>query len=490
MHLPCALGHAQPEPLRKVLIPYSDIMLFDLHKTSRRIIVQEAGSIVRLAFPMMVAQIAQVATGFVDMVMSGQVSTDDLAAVSLGASIFLMTYVTLMGVMSSINPIVAHQFGAGKTEAIGTTGRQGLWFGLLVGLFGMALLLLIRPWLHNWLHLPETVEDKVRLFITGTAFGMPGAMLHRALHGFASGLHKTKPIMLVSVLGLALNIPLNYSLIHGLYGLPKLGGAGCGWATGLVFWCNAAMLFGYILCNRHFQPFGLTRRFEWPQQDKLLELLRLGAPIGLSFFMEVSLFSLIALLVAKFGTTVVASHQAVLNISGIVYMVPQSLGVALSVRVSQTLGQQNPHHARIVCGVGLLVGLGGAILTMFAVLLGRHTIISWYSNDPDVIAIGSQLLLFSALFQLMDATQTVASGALRGYKLTAIPMAIHTVSFWGVGLGLGILLGLSNWPNPYIKLPMGVYGFWSALVISLFAAALMLVSYLSYASHRRVVRHI
>lgn len=464
-------------------------MFFDLNRTSPRAIFSEASSIAKLALPMMVAQIAQVATGFVDMVMSGQVSTEDLAAVSLGASVLIMTYVTLMGVVSALNPILSHQLGAGEHEAIGSSGRQGLWFGFLLGLFGMALMLISRPLLHSWLDLPDNVKDKVSLFITGAALGMPGALMHRALHAYSSSLHKTKPIMLVSLLGLAFNIPLNYILIHGMFGLPALGGPGCGWATGLVLWLNFFMLLGYITGNHYFRPFGLTRHFEWPKLARQLELLHLGTPIGMSFFLEVSLFSLIAFLIAKFGTVVVASHQAVLNVSSIIYMIPQSLAVALSVRVGQAMGRQDPQHARLVCGAGLLVSLSFALITMSIVLLGRHSIISLYSNDPQVLAIGNTLLLFSAFYQLVDAAQTVASGALRGYKLTTIPMLIHAVSFWGVGLGLGAILGLSSWPIPYLNLPMGVYGFWIALVISLTAAAALLVSYLATASRQRLEAH-
>jgi MATE family multidrug resistance protein len=465
-------------------------MLFDLNRTSRSAITSEASAIVKLALPMMVAQIAQVATGFVDMVMAGQVGTDDLAAVSLGASVLVMTYVTLMGVVSALNPIISHRLGSGEQESIGSIGRQGLWFGLLLGLFGMGLMLFMRPLLHEWLSLPDSVKDKVSLFITGSALGMPAALMHRALHAYSSSLHKTKPIMIVSLLGLALNIPLNYILIHGLFGLPALGGPGCGWATGLVFWFNFLMLLGYITYHRHFQAYGLTRHFEWPKWTSQSELLRLGTPIGMSFFLEVSLFSLIAFLIAKLGTVVVASHQAVLNVSSIVYMIPQSLAVALSVRVSQALGRQDPQHARLVCGAGLVVSLGIALITMTIVLLFRHNIISFYSSDPRVLAIGATLIVFSAIYQLVDAAQTVASGALRGYKLTTIPMLIHAVSFWGVGLGLGSILGLTNWPIPYLTLPMGVYGFWIALVISLSAAALLLVSYLAKASRLRMeVQH-
>ena len=211
-------------------------MLQQLKSAPPGAISSEARQISRLALPMMIAQVAQVATGFVDTVMAGRVSTDDLAAVSLGASIFITVYVTLMGVVTALNPVLSHQLGAGQTEQLGETGRQGIWLG------AAAMLLAEHP-LRLWLQLPTDVEDKVMLFISGTAIGMPAAMMHRALHAYASSLNRPRVIMVVSLIALALNIPLNYALIHGLFGLPRLGGAGCGWATGIVFWFNCLTLF-------------------------------------------------------------------------------------------------------------------------------------------------------------------------------------------------------------------------------------------------------
>lgn len=459
-------------------------MLFHLDKAGWPRIREETRTLSHLALPMMVAQIAQVATGFVDTVMAGRVSTDDLAAVSLGASIFITVYVTLMGIVSALNPILSHQFGAGETRRIGETARQGLWFGLLLGCLGVLLMLAIQPLLRQWLSLPETVEDKVMLYIDGAAFGMPAAMMHRALHAFASSLNRPRPIMVVSLIALLLNIPLNYMLIHGLFGLPQLGGAGCGWATGVVMWFNAITLFVYLARNRALAGYGLTQQFSWPQWSRFPAMLKLGLPIGLSFFVEVSLFSFIALLIAQLGTLVVASHQAVLNFSSLIYMIPQSIATALTIRVGQSIGSGDYLQARLISGLGIALSIAAAVLTMLLVLLFRHQIIAMYSPDPAVVALGSTLMLFAAFYQLTDAMQTVASGALRGYKITTLPMAIHIVSFWGLGLGLGMVLGLTDWLLPRL----GVHGFWAALVVSLSVAGLTLVGYLSHISRQRLHR--
>ncbi|POA99336.1 multidrug efflux MATE transporter NorM [Chromobacterium sinusclupearum] len=459
-------------------------MLFELNRAPRHEIMAEARQIARLALPMMIAQIAQVATGFVDTVMAGRVGTDDLAAVSLGASVFITVYVTLMGVVAALNPILSHHLGSGQTREFGRDASQGLWFGLLLGALGALLMLLLEAPLRHVLNLPPQVIDKVMLFITGAAIGMPAAMAHRALHAYASSLGHPKPIMVVSLLALALNIPLNYILIHGLFGLPKMGGAGCGWATGIVFWFNCLALLAYVSWHKAFRDNRVLASLSAPDWRRFAAFLKLGTPIGLSFFVEVSLFSFIALLIAELGTVVVATHQSVLNFSSLIYMLPQSVATALSVRVGHHAGAGDYKAARFISGVGLAMGLAMAGAAMILVLLLREPIMRMYSQDPRVIAMGTTLLLFAAVYQLTDAAQTIASGALRGYKLTAIPMAIHITSFWIAGLGLGILLGLTDWIVPR----MGIYGFWTALVISLTLAGLLLTYYLARASRQRLRR--
>lgn len=446
-------------------------MLFELNRYDSRTMRREAGLILRLALPILVAQVAQVGVGVVDTVMAGHVSADDLAAVALGSNVFITLYVTLLGVMTALQPILAQLFGAGKTAEVGEYSRQGLWFGLWLGIVGMLLLwALILPLGHHF-HLGQYVTQCFDRFVFFIALGMPAAMIHRAFYAFAASLNRSKPIMVVSLLALLLNIPLNYVFVYGKLGLPALGGAGCGLASALCFWFNAVVLGLYVASHRYFARFGLFRRFSWPDLSAQWQILRLGVPIGLSFFLEVSLFTFIALLIARFGVTQVAAQQVVINITSLLYMLPQSMGIALAVCVGQQVGKGHFHKARFVSGLGLGMGLAGACMTGVLLLLFRHLWVGLYTNDAAVIELAAGLLLFAAVFQLSDATQTIASYALRGYKLTQIPMLIHAFSFWGLGLGLGALFGL-HWG-------MALSGFWLALVIALTGAAVALVWYLN-----------
>ncbi len=455
-------------------------MLFDLHRYRIAAIAADARRTLLLALPIMVAQVAQVGMGFVDTLMAGRVGTGDLAAVALGSNVFVTVFVTLMGVVAALNPILSQLFGAGKTEAVGDSGRQGLWFGLGLGIIGMLLLWLLIVPVRNFLGLGEYVENTFAQYVFLIALGMPGALLYRALHAYASSLNRTLPIMVVGLAALLLNIPLNYIFVYGKLGMPAMGGAGCGLASALVFWLEAVVLWLYIARHRYFAPFGLTRRFAWPQWRAQWQMLKLGVPIGLSFFLEVSLFTFIGLLISRFGVTQVAAQQVVISLTAILYMLPQSLGVALGVRVAQSVGMGKLRRARFVAGSGMLLGGVCSLLTIALLLIWRTPLVSMYTHDPAVIALSGTLLLFAAVFQWSDATQTIASYALRGYKLTKIPMLIHAVAFWGLGLGLGSLLGLYfNW---------GLYGFWSALVLALFGAAVALTGYLDRKSRRLAVR--
>ena len=432
-------------------------MLFELNQHGRGELLAECRRLLRLALPILIAQVAQVGVGVVD-------------------TVFITLYITFLGVMTALQPILARLYGAGKTTEIGEQGRQGIWFGLFLGVLGMLLLWAMIIPMQHWLNMGAYVDAVFGQFVFYIALGMPAAMIHRAFYAFASSLNRPKPIMVVSLIALLLNIPLNYIFVYGKFGMPQMGGAGCGLASAICFWLNAIALGIYIIRQRYFAPFALFARFEWPRWRTQASLLRLGIPIGMSFFLEVSLFTFISLLIARFGVTQVAAQQVVISITSLIYMLPQSVGIALAVCVGQAVGARNWQRARFVSGVGLCMGLLGACFTGIMLLLFWHFWVGLYTADQEVILLGGTLLIFAAVFQLSDATQTIASYALRGYKLTKIPMVIHAFSFWGLGLGFGCLFGL--------YFGMALYGFWLALVLALTGAAVALVWYLHRKSEK------
>ena len=262
-------------------------MLFDLTRYSRAELKHETRQLLALAIPMMLGQIATVAIGVADTAMSGAAGKDDLTAIALGNSAFSTLFITFMGIMAALNPIIAQQHGAGSTHEVGETGRQGLWFGLLLGIIGMAMLFALIIPLQNYLNLSAHIKTLFAQYLAIVALGLPAALMYRALHAYTSSLNQPQPIVWINWAALLLNIPLNYLFIFGATGIaelanrfqaapavvawlaqlsiPALGGVGAGVATTIVFWFATIALAVYIAKSRHLSHFGLTQRFSLPR---------------------------------------------------------------------------------------------------------------------------------------------------------------------------------------------------------------------------------
>ncbi|RPD86057.1 MATE family efflux transporter [Neisseria weixii] len=442
-------------------------MLLDINRYPFPVFKKEIRHLILLAVPMLLAQVAQIGIGFVDTVMAGGAGKEDLAAVALGSGAFATIFITFIGIMTALNPIIAQLNGASKFDEVGETGRQGLWFGLALGIIGMLLMWTVIMPFRNWLDLSGYIEDTMALYMIFTGLGMPAAMIHRALHAYASSLNRPRVIMWVSVAAFFLNVPLNYIFVYGKFGMPALGGAGCGLATALVFWFNAIALWLYVTKQDYFKKFKLTDRFSKPDWAAFKNFWKLGAPIGLSYFLEASAFTFIVFLVARLGEDYVAAQQVVISLTGIIYMVPQSVGAASTVRVGFALGRRQFARARYISGVSLILGWALAVITALALISLRYPLVGMYTDDATVLNIAAGVLLLAAVFQLSDSTQCIASYALRGYKVTKVPMYIHAIAFWLCGLLPGYILAY--------RFDMGLNGFWAALIVSLSIAAMALV---------------
>ncbi|WP_310385121.1 MATE family efflux transporter [Roseateles sp.] len=446
----------------------------------------EVSALWKLAWPILIGQLATVGMSVADVAMAGNASAQDLAGVSLGASIWSMVIITLMGVMMSISPIVAHHVGAEEFHLVPHVVRQALWKALGLGVLAIVVANLAGL-VFNLLALDPMVRDLARDFVLVTSLALPAFACYRVLYGYSASLNQTKPLMLIALAALGLNVLINWLLIYGHWGLPKLGGLGCAWAT---MWCVWFSLGGLLWWMRRSPAFRSTWPFthwEAPHWPEIRSLLKLGLPIGVTYFAESSAFSLIALLVAKFGTTQVAAHQIALNFSSLMFMLPLSLGIALLTRVGQSLGAGDAYAARFRAWVGVATALVLACASAVFMALFARQVAGAYTGDAAVAALAAQLLIFAAIFQLSDATQVATACAIRGYKVTRAPMVIHLAAFWGFALPLGCVLGLAPPWLPWRPAEaMGASGFWIALIVGLTIAAVALSALLRKVARDRL----
>ncbi|WPN45642.1 MULTISPECIES: MATE family efflux transporter [unclassified Pseudomonas] len=442
---------------------------------------QELKGLLSLALPIMIAQLATTAMGFVDAVMAGRVSPRDLASVALGNSIWIPVYLLMSGVLLATTPKVAQRFGAGQFDEIGPLVRQAMWLALYVGLIGSGLLLAAEPILH-WMKVdPQLIEPSMG-YLDGIAFGLPGMAFYYVLRCYSDGMGRTRPSMVIGLCGLLLNIPLNYTLIYGHFGAPALGGVGCGWASGIVMWFMALSMAAWTFWAPFYARTRVLVRFDRPKWSVIKRLVSIGLPIGIAVFAESSIFAVIALLIGSLGSTVVAGHQIALNISSLLFMIPYSLGMAVTVRVGQALGAGNPYQARFAAKVGLGAALVFAAFSATLILCLREPIASIYTPDKNVIQIASMLIVYAALYQFSDAIQVICAGALRGYQDTRVTMILTLFAYWGIGLPVGYVLGLTDWFGP----ASGPNGLWEGLIAGLSCAALMLSIRLTRSARKRI----
>ena len=434
---------------------------------------QEAHKIIKLSIPLFIASFAQTAMGFVDTVMAGGVSATDMASVSIAASIWLPSILFGVGILMALIPLIAQAHGANDLKKIPKLGQQGLYIALLLS-FPIGAVLYNAGLLVQYMDIDPTMKAITTDYLHAVVLAAPAYLLFQALRNYVEGLSMTKPAMVIGFIGLLVNIPLNWIFVYGKFGAPALGGAGCGVATTIVYWVMFFLLLLYVIYTRKLKYYPLFTQFEKPNFSKQWEIFKLGLPVAVAIFFEVTIFAGIAVLVAPLGALVVAAHQAALNFSSMVFMLPMSIANAVSIRVAFNLGKENKTGAKNAAFAGMYTALVLSILTAIATVIFKHQIAAMYTDNIEVVTIAGTLLLFAALYQCMDAVQVVAGGALRGYQ-EMVAIFIRTfISYWVIGLPLGYLLGMTD----IITTAMGAKGFWIGITVGLTAAAILLIQHL------------
>ncbi len=447
----------------------------------------EARRFYSIGLPIFIAQLSQTGMTFVDTALAGQYSAEHMAAVAVGSSVWVPISLLGIGCLLALPPLSAQAVGAGKPERAAHLLRQGLWLTLGLSVVLMSLFYVIS-WQMEAFGLEPEMAHISGGFLRAILWGLPGFMLFVNLRSFLEGFSRTRPAMLIGLLGLTVNIPCNIIFIYGKFGMPELGGIGCGVATAISFWTMALGMFFYLRRDSQcvqlrplFTPLwrkcknvggefardagACLSRFDAPL---IWRVLRIGTPGALALFFEVSLFALSALLLAPLGTVMVAGHQIALNFGSLAFMVPLSLCMTVTIRVGRCLGAQDLERARVVARTALVLSVVFALIIAAVTVLFRQNIVRIYTDNPEVAALAMHLLLFQAAYQVVDGLQVTGIGILRGYNDTRVISVICFIAYWVIGLPLGFTLARTSALVPQL----GAEGFWIAYIVALGFGAL------------------
>ncbi len=426
----------------------------------------EVGRTIRLAAPLIGGQLALVGLSAIDTVMAGRFDAAALAAVAVGSSIFFALDLFVFGTLLAVPPVVAELDGAGRRSRVGPFLRQAFWVALVMGLLLVAALVHTEPFLHLFRVQPE-IAPVTAEYLRALCWGVPAWVVYLTLRFTSEGLGETRPHLYAGLLGLPLNVAANYALMYGAFGLPALGAVGCGYATSVVWTVQAMAIVAWVAWRREYRGLHLLVRLDRPRPRRIGRILRLGLPIAVTLFVEGSIFTAVALVLASMGTEVVAGHQVALSFVAVTFMFPLGFAMAITVRVGNAMGRRDARGARRAAAVGVGLAMACQVISAGVMLLAPGWVAEIYSDDPAVIAVAVDLLFFAALFQLSDGLQVSAGGALRGLQDTRVPMLVVIVAYWLVGLPAGWYLTFrAGW---------GAGGMWLGLVAGLSVAALLLV---------------
>ena len=429
-----------------------------------------------------IGQIAVMGFGVTDTLVAGRSSPEALAALSVGSSLYITVFVALMGVLQALLPIFSEHMGAGRKQAIGHCFEQGLYICGLLSIGG-AYLLCHPQLILEWTQVPADLQGVVTDYLAILSWALAPALLFRMFSTLNQSLGHPRVITLIQVLALLVKIPLSMWLALGTQGQPGMGLIGCAWAT---WWVNLAMLMamiGLLVWAPLYKPLHIGAPWRKPDWATIKPMLAMGLPNGLSLLVEVSSFAFMALFIARLGNLPLAAHQIASNVATLLYMVPLSLSIATSARVSYWIGANQTHRAFEVQRLGIGLVAGCALALGLLVWLCRHPLAAVYSQEAEVALLASQLLAWLALFHLGDAMQALGMFLLRCHKVTLAPLLVYAVMLWGLGLGGGQWIAYHG--TPWTAALQDPVAFWISSSLALALTSLIFLWLLRKVSLRQ-----
>jgi MATE family multidrug resistance protein len=425
-----------------------------------------------LAWPLVIAQLAQNALTATDVIMLGWLGPTYLAAGTLGTTFLMPFFLLGVGIVGAVAPLVAQARGARDIKAVRRVVRQGLWVAILLAALMIPLLWQIRP-IFTVLGQNPAATIMAEQFIQVAVWMLFPALAIIALRSLLSAFDATRIILVITVGGVLFNALANYLLIFGHFGFPRLELRGSATATVLTNVLMFCLLLAYVLRQHRFKRFYVLMRFWKPDWPRFREIFRIGTPIGLTVLAEVGLFTAAALLMGRLGTDEVAAHAIALQCASMAFMVPLGLGIAATVRVGTAYGRSDPDGIHKAGWTAFVLGTSFMAVSCILFLTAGPTIVSWFLDprapeNANALALAASFLVIAGVFQLVDGAQVVAAHALRGLSDTKVPMLFAILGYWLVGLPVAYVLGfVLDW--------RGV-GIWLGLAAGLAFVAVVLLT--------------
>lgn len=427
----------------------------------------EAIACLRLAAPLVIAQLSFVGMTLTDTILAGRFSGAALAAVAVGWNLWSPFFLFFMGICAAVSPIVAQQVGAGIASTdTGAFLRRALRLALGLGVAWWLMLNLGAGLVISVLGLPADAATLSVAYLRALSWGAPGACLFFVLRSAHEGMGHSRPVMICGLLALAANFVLVYALMNGRFGLPAMGVVGAGIGTAIVLWLMPAGLALWMWRRPRYAALALFQRTHVAIAEGARDILRIGLPVGIAFLLEVGVFSVAGLLMARFSATAVAAHQVAITFAAFTFMMPVGIALATTARVGQAAGARDATGVRLRGRVGITLALLIMVPPALLMIAAPQWIVALYTDDPAVTSLAESLLRLAGLWQLWDGLQVAAGGALRGLKDTRMTMWICVLAYWLVALPLGYSLGFNA--------GLGPPGLWWGLVAGLVVAAVAL----------------
>lgn len=418
-----------------------------------------------LLLPILVTQVTLFSMSFFDTIMSGNSSPQDLAGVAIGVSIWTPISTGLTGILVAVTTMVANLNGAKEEQKIAPLVMQALYLaGFLAIIIIIVGIFTIQP-LLNYMNLEPKVHHVALHFMFALSFGILPLFLYTVLRQFIDGLGKTRTTMMITILSVPINVVLNYFLIFGKAGLPRLGGVGSGVASAITYWIIFGLAYYIVRTKQPFTSFHIFKNFVPVSFATWKNILKLGVPIGLSIFFEVSVFAVVTLLLSEFDTETIAAHTVAMNFASMLYMVPLSISMALTIAVGYEVGAKQFQNAKEYSKIGLVMAILIASIFGIIIYFFRYDVAGLYTNDSSVQALAGGFLIFAILFQLFDAFAAPIQGALRGYKDVNVTLLMMILAYWIIALPVGYVLKNTE---------LGAKGYWVGLIVGLAVSAITL----------------